>query len=221
MKKSLSRYVLTDEIYALLKEQLLNHHIAPGEKINIDQLGRELEVSNIPIREALSRLTAEGLVSMVPFKGMYATEISLQELDEIFEIRMELEGLAIRNAAGQIPAELLHKLERDMQAWSGQQPSGSEASVKLIAEMNDGLHGLILEHCSNQTLRNLITVYIERIQRYLAFIHQELNQHIVNEEWAEHMEVVKALSAGKVGEAEHALLQHLANSHQRTRNFFH
>src|SRR5690242_2676186 len=75
LKVSLNRNVLTQEIYNLLKEQILSHTLPPGDKINIDQIARDLDVSNIPIREALSRLTADGFVRMVPFKGMFVTEI--------------------------------------------------------------------------------------------------------------------------------------------------
>jgi DNA-binding GntR family transcriptional regulator len=219
-KKSLSRYVLTEEIYTLLKEKILNHEIASGEKINIDQLARDLEVSNIPIREALSRLNSEGLVNMVPFKGMYATEMSLQELDEIFEIRMELEGLAIRKAAPQIPGVMIADLQLAMQSWSSRKPTHSEDSIRFVAEMNEKLHGLILNYCDNDSLKQLIHVYIERIQRYLSFIRKGMDQQVIEQEWNEHMLVVNGLASGHFVAAEEALLQHLKLSNIRTRNFF-
>ncbi|MFD0693614.1 GntR family transcriptional regulator [Paenibacillus sp. GCM10027628] len=220
MKKSLSRYVLTDEIYALLKEQIINHLIVPGEKINIDQLARDLEVSNIPIREALSRLTAEGLVNMVPFKGMYAAQMTLQELDEIFEIRLALEGMAIRKAAPNIPSSMLVDLKAEMERWSNRKPTEIVEKINLIAEMNQSLHGLILDYCSNLSLKNLITMYIQRIQRYLTVIQKGMDQQVIEEEWNEHMLVVSCLTSRNFEEAEQALLKHLSNSHLRTRSFF-
>ncbi|MBP3962841.1 GntR family transcriptional regulator [Paenibacillus lignilyticus] len=220
MKKGLSRYVLTDEIYALLKRQIMNHEIPPGEKINIDQLARELEVSNIPIREALSRLTAEGLVHMVPFKGMYATEMTLQELDEIFEIRMNLETLALSKAAPLIPDNRIRDIVRDMEEWSNNKPTENEEKLQRIAEMNRNLHGLLLQYCDNETLKKLINMYIERIHRYLSFIHKEMELQVIEEEWAEHMLVVNALVSRDFDGAANHLLQHLKNSHIRTRNFF-
>ncbi len=68
-KKPLGRYVLTDELYALLKRQILSHEMTAGDKINIDKLARDLGVSNIPIREALFKLSSEGFVTVVPSKG--------------------------------------------------------------------------------------------------------------------------------------------------------
>jgi DNA-binding GntR family transcriptional regulator len=220
LKKGLSRYVLTDEIYALLKEQIITHTLTPGEKINIDQLSRELEVSNIPIREALSRLTAEGLVRMVPFKGMYVTNISLEDLDEIFELRMELESLAIRKAALEIPESSLSDIEQAMGQWRELKPQQFDKKLQIISDMNRGIHGLILDYCGNQTLKQLVGMYIERIERYLIYIHQDLDLRFIEEEWNEHMQIVHYLQQKETSSAETALKEHLKKSHDRTRSYF-
>ncbi|NOU62528.1 FCD domain-containing protein [Paenibacillus sp. LMG 31461] len=219
MKKSLNRSVITDEIYTLLKEQIINHDIPSGEKINIDQLARDLEVSNIPIREALTRLMAEELVYTVPFKGMYVAQISLQELDEMFEIRKELESLAIRKAVSQIPEDRLVHLEQEMSRWSTSQPVNDNEKMNVIAEMNQSLHGLILDYCDNQSLKGLINMYIDRIQRYSSLFQKGMEQQLLQDEWDEHMLVVRGLVIRDAVIAEEALLKHLQNSHLRTRSF--
>lgn len=220
MAKGLNRYVLTDEVYAIIKARILNHEIASGEKINIDQLARDLEVSNIPIREALSRLAAEGLVDTVPFKGMYVAKMSLQELDEMFEIRMELECLAIRKAAQQIPSASLEQLKAEMNSYSLPEVATSEQKIQIVAEMNESLHGLILNYCGNHSLRQLIQMYIEKIQRYLTVSQTDLDHQLIQDEWNEHMGIVNCLASGEVTAAEQALKQHLENSYKRTRAFF-
>ncbi len=219
LKKGLNRSVITDEIYALLKEQIINHDIPSGEKINIDQLARDLEVSNIPIREALTRLMAEELVYTVPFKGMYVAQISLQELDEMFEIRKELESLAIRKAVSQIPEARLVHLDQEMRKWSTGQPVNDNEKMNVIAEMNQSLHGLILDYCDNQSLKGLINMYIDRIQRYSSLFQKGMEQQLLQDEWDEHMLVVRGLVTRDAAMAEEALLNHLQNSHLRTRSF--
>jgi DNA-binding GntR family transcriptional regulator len=220
MNKGLSRYVLADEIYAVLKEKILNHDISPGEKINIDRLGRDLEVSNIPIRESLSRLSAEGLVETIPFKGMFVAKLSLRELEEIFEIRMELERLALRKAASRIPSERLEALEQDMRNRKGSEIADSDERIRFISEMNEELHGLILKHCGNVSLESLIRSYIEKVQRYLSLSRKSLDQSLVQEEWEEHMSIVRSLASRDVAAADQALKQHLNNSLARNRTFF-
>jgi DNA-binding GntR family transcriptional regulator len=219
MSRGLTRYVLADEIYTVLKEKILNHEIPPGEKINIDRLGRELEVSNIPIRESLSRLSAEGLVETIPFKGMFVAKLSLQELEEMFEIRMELEGLALRKAASRIPVDKLGKLKQDMEQLNRTELAGSEDGIRVISEMNDGLHGLILAHCGNESLERLIRSYIEKVQRYLALSLTSLDQAVIEEERKEHLAIVELLLSRDTEAAVGALKRHLDNSLTRTKAY--
>lgn len=220
MYKKLSRNVLTDEIYTLIKEKILTHNIAPGVKINIDQLARNLEVSNIPIREALSRLSAEGLVETIPYKGMYVANLSLQELDEMLEIRMELECLALRKAVSQIPEQLLDQLHRDMQAWKQLTHEHNEDRIQLIAEMNERLHGLILQYCHNHSLQSLIHTYIEKIQRYWVLSQAYVDPVALQYEWEEHMKIIQALIHRDSSAAAQALQEHLQKSYVRTREVF-
>ena len=72
--KKIERVVLGDQVYEAIKERILDQAYAPGQKLNIDGLVRELKVSSTPIREALTRLVAEGLVSAAPFVG-FATAV--------------------------------------------------------------------------------------------------------------------------------------------------
>jgi DNA-binding GntR family transcriptional regulator len=219
--KTLNRFVLTDEIYTILKEQVMSHALTPGEKINIDQMARELKVSNIPIREVLSRLVSEGLVRFVPFKGMFVTHMSLKELDEIFELRIELESLALRKAFSFLPCNELEIVRLQMDEWKVLGKQQGESVLQLISHMNDALHGLILRHCGNHNLQQLVMTYIERIQRYIAYIHQDIKSTVVmDEEWDEHLTIINEILRGNLESSVQALVNHLIKSHERTRPFF-
>jgi DNA-binding GntR family transcriptional regulator len=220
LKVSLNRNVLTQEIYNLLKEQILSHTLPPGDKINIDQIARDLDVSNIPIREALSRLTAEGLVRMVPFKGMFVTEISLQELDEIFEIRIPLEVLAVRKATRSIPAAEIEKALKDMNRLRKEASKGKTKGLDILVEMNERIHGMILRYSDNQILRDLIQMHRERIERYFAISYQEIQPDTLEVECLEHNTILEHLQKGDVAGAETAMQEHLISSHKRTREIF-
>ncbi|MFD0960792.1 GntR family transcriptional regulator [Paenibacillus chungangensis] len=221
MSKGLSRYVLAGEIYTVIKEKILSHEISPGDKINIDRLARDLEISNIPIRESLSRLAAEGLVETIPFKGMFVAKLSLQELEEMFEIRRELESLALRKAAPRIPAERLHQLEHGILERGDRSHEEDEAGLRTISEMNDGVHGLVLDYCGNHLLEHMIRSYIEKIQRYLTLSRKNVNDDIVHEEREEHLAIVRFLASRDTNSAERALKTHLDNSLERTKKLFH
>lgn len=217
--RPLNRYVLTDEIYILLKNQIINHELPPGEKVNIDQLARDLEVSNIPIREALSRLAAEGLIRSVPFKGMFVTSLTLKELDEIYELRIELESYAVKKAIQQIPEQVLLKLEGLIADCKVQSSTHSENKLQLIERMNIEVHGHILQYCGNETLSKLVNTYIERIQRYVGIIDQDLTVEYVEKECNEHLDIVKSLLARDSIAAIQMIRSHLTASYTRTREY--
>lgn len=219
MNKKLKRYVLTEEIYRLIKRHILNHEWPPGKKINIDELARELGVSNIPIRESLSRLATESLVTFIPYKGMFVTEMTARDLDEIFELRIHLELLALEKAIDVIPDDALSRLEQVL--LDIKEEMQEKASViDGVRRMNESLHGLILDHCGNDTLRRLVRGYIERIERYIIRVHRDIEEDHSLIEWEEHREIVNPLVNRDVVRAKEALQRHLVQSHRRTRPYF-
>ncbi|MEK8130543.1 GntR family transcriptional regulator [Paenibacillus filicis] len=212
--KQLNRYVLTDELYALLKQQILVHTMQAGDKINIDRLARDLGVSNIPIRESLSRLASEGFVTIVPFKGMFVAGMSLADIDEIFEIRSQLENLAIRKAVPHIPSTELEVILEDLNR--GEEAVEKNEEVR-ISRMNHDLHGTILRYAGNENLRQMVTSIIERIHRYLNYVHYNIE---MGAEKVEHEGIVRALLDRDTEKAAEAMRLHIDKAHQRLRAHF-
>ncbi|RLA82489.1 MAG: GntR family transcriptional regulator, partial [Deltaproteobacteria bacterium] len=85
-------------IYRFLKQDILNGRLRPGEKLVASKVAEAYGVSIIPVREALNRLRAEGLVTIIPHTGAYVTEIDLEDLKDLYPIRGVLEGFATRLA---------------------------------------------------------------------------------------------------------------------------
>jgi DNA-binding GntR family transcriptional regulator len=211
--------LVTEDIYNFIKNQILSHTLSPGEKINIDQMARDLNVSNIPIRESLSRLASDGLVHIVPFKGVSVAEISLPDLDELYELRIELEGYATRKATHVIPDAELNWLEDEMNR-NYEPIKNSQGNLDIVMKMNEQLHGTILKYAHNENLRKMMDHYLQRIERYLIYARKELDIDIVKAEWEEHHEILIALKERNNQNAEKAMRNHISNSHQRTRSFF-
>ncbi|WP_240702988.1 GntR family transcriptional regulator [Cohnella luojiensis] len=214
-KKTLSRYVLTDQLYLLIKNQILTHAMPAGDKINIDKLARDLGVSNIPIRESLFRLASEGLVTIVPFKGMFVAEMNLRDIDEIFEIRQSLEELSVRKAASRIPKEILLQISQELSA--GKSADNEVGKEGAVSRMNEDLHGTILKYAKNENLRLTVVSLIERIYRYLSLHQFRID---LSAEKSEHEKIVQALLEEDTEKAVQAMRSHLNNSHQRLRDNF-
>ncbi|MGY6498224.1 MAG: GntR family transcriptional regulator [Microcella sp.] len=92
--------MLSDETYNAIRQMLLEHTIAPGERVNIDRLALALGVSQTPVREALARLESEDLVSKIPLRGYAATQLlTVPEVADLFQFRLLIEPWASERAA--------------------------------------------------------------------------------------------------------------------------
>ena len=101
----------TDLVYEYLREQIINGTYAPGQRMTLAELSAELDLSHMPVREALLKLEREGLLVSEPHKGMRVVRPSLRDAQELFEIRCELEGLAAHLACKAGDADLVPDLE--------------------------------------------------------------------------------------------------------------
>src|SRR5215469_10788677 len=84
--------------FETVRSQILRWQLAPGTKVNQASLAEQLGISLVPLREALRKLEAEGLVQIVPHRGVFVSPISRDELEDLYTIRMILEGMATRGA---------------------------------------------------------------------------------------------------------------------------
>ena len=103
---------LREVVSEALREAIIDGALKPGERLMEIQLADELGVSRTPIREAIRRLELEGFLIMVPRRGTYVADLSIKDINEVFEIRTALDVLAAGLAAERITEEELEKLER-------------------------------------------------------------------------------------------------------------
>ena len=102
-----------EQVVDSLRNLILEGEFAPGDKLQQEDLAAALGVSAMPVREALRRLQAEGLVEFVPRRGAFVTTLSPDQLDEIYHMREELEALGFRWAMAQVRPEQIERL-RDL-----------------------------------------------------------------------------------------------------------
>src|SRR5437764_2714222 len=100
-----------DDIAVVIEEAIVSGELAPGSVLRQEQLSERFQVSRTPVREALRRLAALGLVSFEPNRGVRVRTLSRDELYEAFLVRAELESLATEVAAGKITEDGLAELE--------------------------------------------------------------------------------------------------------------
>ena len=103
---------LTNWTYKLLKEMILNLEIMPGKQIHIEELIEKLEVSRTPVREAFLKLASEGLIEVRPRVGYFVSDITEQDIRDLFEIREIIETRAAKKAAITLTDEEIDSMKK-------------------------------------------------------------------------------------------------------------
>ena len=106
------RTTTVELVTTAIRQRILSGDLAPGEVLRQEALADELGVSRVPIREAITRLTGEGLLTKVPHKGAYVAELSIEEVQETFEIRIRLEPWLFSQAIPHITDAEIAKAEK-------------------------------------------------------------------------------------------------------------
>jgi DNA-binding GntR family transcriptional regulator len=192
--------------FQTLKSLLVEGKIAPGSKLNERELAESLNVSRTPIREAIRRLAADGLVELIANRGAIAVQLSIDDVIHTFDVIAELEGysgeLAAKNISGSTLSEL-EALQYEMMA------SYARRDLSSYFKLNLRIHRLINQAANNPVLATLFSQVNSRIEA-LRF---RSNQDGVKWEKAveEHQEMLDALKARDSERMRKVMITHVAN----------
>lgn len=199
----------SERVYQALKHRILAGMLEPGSRLVELQLATEFSVSRTPVREALKRLTAEGLVRLDPVRGIVVSDVDARELEEIFVVREVLDGLAARLAAGRVSQTDLTKLHLLMDMMRDAVKTGQwEGMVQANIKFHDVLH----QAAGNERLRHLTRNLLDFVRRFSteAFASQERAAEVL----AEHEEIIKAMEARDADLAEKMARRHVETARE-------
>lgn len=196
--------------YDILREKLINCEYRPGSMLNESQLSEELGFSRTPIREALSRISHEGFVRIIPKKGIYVTNISLGDVMQIFQVRLEIEPIALRMAGLNLPeSELLNF--RDL--FSGEEPD-----VRVGFRLDTAMHLFIIENCGNHFIIEMMHKVFDENTRVI--ISSKQNQVKIHDARMEHLKVINYLLEKDIDRAQQAMREHVECCRKAAFDFF-
>ena len=197
---------LREVVFTTLRQAILKGELQPGERLMEISLAKLLGVSRTPIREAIRKLELEGLVVMVPRKGAHVAHITEKELNDVLEVRLGLEELAIKKACERITEEELVLLEEAAETFSGLMTSGN---LIELAEADVKFHDVIYAATHNERLVQLLNNLREQMYRYRMEYLKDENSRILLDE--EHKEICRAVRAGDFEKAHRYTCQHIDN----------
>lgn len=154
---------LRDVVFNTLRQAILRGELKPGERLMEIALSKRLGVSRTPVREAIRMLELEGLVTMIPRKGAQVAQITEQDLNDVLEVRLGLEELAVRFACERITEEELKALEDAVQQF---EQAMSEDDLTDLAEADVKFHEIIYNSTHNRRLVQIINNIREQMYRY-------------------------------------------------------
>ncbi|HWI22478.1 MAG TPA: GntR family transcriptional regulator [Baekduia sp.] len=169
-KRALTTLTKQERVYARLRERILDGSNGPGYRLVIDSLAVEFNVSALPVREAIRRLEAEGLVTYRPNAGATVAPIDPVVLEEEMTLLAVLEGFATASAAPDITGEDLNR----MTALNDEMVTTVEALDALgFRRLNQEFHGVVYDRCPNPSLVTVVRELDDRLalHRRTVFVY--------------------------------------------------
>jgi DNA-binding GntR family transcriptional regulator len=159
-EKNVNHQSLKENAYHIIKNKLLNLEIAPGSRIREDFIAEEISMSRTPVREAISLLVSEGLIRWIPRKGLFFIDLSLEEINDLIDVRCALEALAVTLCIDRIDEDIERRLEEIIKSA---EESLAKADYVTCNEMDSLFHKEIAWATGNQMLIR----YLEEIEDFM------------------------------------------------------
>lgn len=195
---------LVDQAYKVIRDAILSRRLAPGSRLSVPEIARQLDISRSPVREAIARIQYEGLAESVSHRGAVVVEIGLDDLIGIYDLREVLEGLATRLATRTADATLIDELEQNWQAHHDAVESGD---VERHMELDATFHRRIREASGNPRLSDNLRQLQGQIR--VAMSTTVARRGGMYAALAEHRALIDAIRSGDSAVAETIARDHI------------
>ncbi|MBX3529671.1 MAG: GntR family transcriptional regulator [Rhizobiaceae bacterium] len=203
---------LAEEVYEAILARLTALKIAPGARITVDGLARELSVSQTPIREALGRLEGEGLVVKTHLIGYSAApHMTRRRFEELYELRLMLEPAIAAIATGRLTTERLDALRAMAGIMSRRRRGDARLRYSAFARQDAIFHDRIAEIAGNELVRRTLEHQHVHFHIFRLVEHSQVTEAALEE----HETLLAAFAAGDEAAAEHAMRVHIERSRDR------
>jgi DNA-binding GntR family transcriptional regulator len=200
---------LYQEVAERLRQRIFAHELTPGTWIDEQKLAEQYGISRTPLREALKVLASEGLVELKPRRGCYVTEISRQDLDDIFPLMAMLEGRCAAEAVQRAkPADIaaLKSLHEQLES------AARDGRIDAFFEANQEFHRKIQELSGNRWLLSVIQDLRKVLK--LSRLHSLSLEGRLQQSLDEHRLIMATLESGDAAKAEKSMHDHLLSGRE-------
>lgn len=208
---------LADEVYDTLLAQLMSLRIAPGSRVTIDALARELDVSQTPIRDALNRMEADGLVVRVHLAGYrIPPQITRAQFEDIVEVRLLLEPTCARKAAENASPAQVSSLRDLLQEMARPADDSDHLAYGAFGRRDAAFHDLIALGGGNLLAREALA----RLHTHVHLFRVHHDTQVTYAAMGEHADIHEAIAARDPDGAAYAMRRHILQSAERFSRLF-
>lgn len=202
--------LLREDIYEALRSEVLTCRLSPNQEIREQELATRYAVSRSPVREALSRLAREGLVTVTPRQGYRVNPISVADAEHLFSFRAVVEPACAEAAARRASDDVLRDLDRFRRGHQ----EADFVEYSFIA-YNRAFHRAVAQACGNPRMAATACELMEQADRMVLISVGSLQGHDTERLVAEHEAMIDALQARNARLAAQKTRTHIANAHKR------
>jgi DNA-binding GntR family transcriptional regulator len=198
-----------DAAYQAIRVGILSGEFPQGSHLTAQQLAAATGLSRTPVREAMRRLHAEGMIRFIANRGAFVSSWTQEEIDQIYELRVILESFAAQEAAHRISPAQLNEL-RDIAVEMKRLVAFDKPDLTAIAVSNDRFHKAVLAAAGNARLSDLLAAIVEAPLVFNTFRRYKL--HELQRSAAQHLELVRSFEARDPDWARSVMTSHIRSA---------
>jgi DNA-binding GntR family transcriptional regulator len=204
---------LPETIQRQIKAAIVTGEFVPGQMLRQEELAQRLGASRAPLREALSRLEAEGLVVLLPRRGYAVMSLDRDEIAELFDLRIVLEERLARLAVERRSAEDVERLRAISGAMSALSPQTNPDIVALWYDQNTEFHAALVEPANLRHFTRLYNTVRENLEPYIR-VEMQLTGGFEQAQ-DEHDQIVAAFAARDADTLGRLISEHASHTKER------
>lgn len=215
MTTARTRTSLSEQVYQQLEAQILSGACKPGDVLSENKISASLGVSRTPVREALARLESQGLLQTIPNKGIVVSGVTYADAQDIYEIRLRIEGLAAaRCALHATDAQRVHLSEIiELQEFYADKHNAEQLRV-----LDSDFHQAIFEYCASPSLTAILVELHHKLQQYRKISISRSGR--TADAVREHKGIFEAIANKDPKAAEALMVAHIQNAYINIQTYY-
>ncbi|MEZ6044492.1 MAG: GntR family transcriptional regulator [Planctomycetaceae bacterium] len=213
LQTSIHRISLADSVYETLVEAIVEGQLPPGTSLSSVDLSQQLQVSRTPVTELLQRLAHDGLVEQLSNRKAQVMQLSFEDISEIYEMRMMLEGAAAERAATRLSPETIRSLIQEANRLKSRRREVGWHEQAIEYDLR--FHQILAEAADNKRMAEDILRYRRLVRCFCRMTGSEQNLLAALKE---HLNILRMLEQRKPAAARKAMVQHIKQRFQTVRS---